>query len=124
MELNITHVQIPDHLDGEGGYQTSSEHWDNSTLFESVKDLGEFDLPLCVINISHTPWDMDNFRWMLYHLKRIEKCDFKYPVILSPDGRIIDGWHRVAKAIMDNKLTIKAVRLNVMPESDRIINKE
>ena len=60
----------------------------------------------------------------LYHAKRIEECDLKYPIILDPAGSIIDGWHRVVKAILKGKTEIKAFKLIVMPEPDVIGEEE
>ena len=63
---------------------------------------------------------MSNFTWILYHIKRIEKADLNYPILLDPDGCIIDGWHRIAKAVLNEDLTIKAKRLQIMPEPDSL----
>jgi len=40
------------------------------------------------------------------------------PIILNPDGRVLDGNHRVAKAMLERHRTIKAVRIIEMPEPD------
>lgn len=42
----------------------------------------------------------------------------KLPIILDDLGYITDGWHRVAKAILEGKETIKAVRIQNMPAPD------
>ncbi len=124
VEIELQTVEIPTYLAGEGGYYLNGKQWTNATLYSAAEGLEQFDLPLCSIELNFSPWTMGSLKWILYHIKRIEKCDLSYPVIQNPDGVIIDGWHRVAKAILDDKLTIKAVRLKVMPEYDELLKEE
>jgi hypothetical protein len=49
----------------------------------------------------------------------MQQVDLSYPIIQAPDGWIMDGYHRIAKAILEGKTTIKAVRLPALPEPDR-----
>lgn len=44
----------------------------------------------------------------------------RYPVILSADGRLMDGGHRIAKAWLSGATTISAVRFTTDPEPDYI----
>ena len=53
----------------------------------------------------------------------MQQVDLSYPIIQAPDGWIMDGYHRIAKAILEGKTTIKAVRLPALPEPDREIAK-
>jgi diguanylate cyclase (GGDEF)-like protein len=48
----------------------------------------------------------------------IQKADLSYPVILSADGRLMDGGHRISKAWLSGLTTINAVRFPVDPEPD------
>jgi hypothetical protein len=50
----------------------------------------------------------DLFDFML-HIKIVNNANLKYPIILSRKWEIIDGRHRVVKAILEWKKTIKAV---------------
>ena len=52
------------------------------------------------------------------HCKQIMEADLQYPIILCPQGRSMDGSHRVAKAYMLGHKTIKAVQFKVMPKAD------
>lgn len=42
---------------------------------------------------------------------RIKNCSLEHPIILAPNGNILDGVHRVCKAIIEGKMKIKAYRL-------------
>ena len=52
-----------------------------------------------------------------YEINRVLNVDTTYPIILNPDGVIVDGYHRLVKAYLDGDTTIKAIRLPKMPES-------
>ena len=52
------------------------------------------------------------------HARRITEADLGHPVILASDGRLMDGGHRVARAWLDGRLTVDAVRFAVDPEPD------
>jgi hypothetical protein len=57
-------------------------------------------------------------RNLLGHLRRVLEVDLAYPVILGPDGRVMDGMHRIARALIDGRSTITAVRFAVLPAPD------
>lgn len=80
------------------------------------KTLKEFDYPLIGFNASVCPWgNIESFDEYLDHLSRIQKADLQYPIILSPAGYIVNGFHRIAKALYEGKDTVKAVRLEKFP---------
>ena len=58
---------------------------------------------------------------MVEHFVRIEKVNMDYPIILDPNGQIFDGAHRVAKAMTNGQTTIKAVKVEVMPPPDEVV---
>ena len=47
-------------------------------------------------------------------------CDLGFPVILSSDGRVMDGMHRIAKALLQGLEHVEAVRFIHDPEPDYI----
>ena len=54
------------------------------------------------------------------HARLIAESDFEVPIILSSDGRIMDGMHRVLKAVMQGRSQIQAVRFETDPEPDYV----
>src|SRR5579859_826276 len=52
------------------------------------------------------------------HLKLIEEADLSYPIILSASGELMDGRHRVVKAIRQGALHIQAVQFESDPTPD------
>ena len=54
------------------------------------------------------------------HARLMLDCDLAFPVILSNDGRVMDGMHRVCKALLLGLTEIEAVRFVQDPEPDYI----
>jgi hypothetical protein len=54
------------------------------------------------------------------HARLIQEADFGFPVILSSDGRVMDGMHRVAKALLLGRSHVNAVRFPSDPEPDYV----
>ena len=52
------------------------------------------------------------------HLALVSEADPAHPIILCADGRLMDGMHRVVKAIASGQTQIPAVRFDVTPAPD------
>jgi hypothetical protein len=59
-------------------------------------------------------------RAVAFHATLIEATDLKYAIILSADGRVMDGMHRVCKALLEARTTISAVQFERDPEPDYV----
>ena len=51
-------------------------------------------------------------------MQLIEEADLTFPVILDQDGRVMDGMHRICKAVRQGEDQILAVRFPANPEAD------
>jgi hypothetical protein len=59
-------------------------------------------------------------RRVLEHIALIEETDLSFPIILAADGRVMDGMHRVAKAVLEGIDTVDAVRFESDPKPDYV----
>ena len=59
-------------------------------------------------------------RAVVDHARKIAAADLNYPIILSHTGVVMDGMHRVAKALMLDHETIDAVQFDHDPDPDRV----
>ena len=57
-------------------------------------------------------------RSIIDHAKLIAECDISYPIILDSGGRLMDGMHRVCRAIMDKVDSLPAVQFLIDPPPD------
>jgi len=94
--------------------------WYVKTLVDWAKEdkCPIFDLQLSSIDLGVMPWHCKTVLHFIQHIFDIEAVTFKYPVIVSPSGWVLNGWHRIVKGILQNKTHIKAVRILHMPASD------
>ena len=54
------------------------------------------------------------------HARDIYNADLSYPIILSPKGDVLDGMHRICKALLEGRAEIDAVRFLQDPEPDYV----
>ena len=103
----------------ENTYNVYGNSYDVPTLIQFAKEKGykPFDMPLVSIYIGSEPFRITDFAQFLYHIKRVDNVSLEYPILIDDHGYICDGWHRVAKAFLEGKKTIKAIRLLEMPEA-------
>ncbi len=94
--------------------QLGKHKWHVSRLFELAKKLPVMDIPLMHINMYHE-YEGLTLREMAGHIVAVNNADLAYPIILDEDGEIMDGRHRLIKAIITGKDTIKAVRFSENP---------
>lgn len=59
-------------------------------------------------------------RAVAHHARRIEAADLSFPIILSADGGLMDGGHRIAKALLRGDLTVAARQFDTDPSPDWI----
>lgn len=71
-------------------------------------------------------WQLDSIYWsetmtprqVAVHVRLTNEVDPQHPIILGADGRVMDGMHRVLRALIEGRPLIEAVRFDVDPEPD------
>lgn len=98
--------------------------WDVDRLIELSKTLRRKRVELNSIReIDEVYWfdhgtQRPTCRKVLEHMRLIGEADRSYPIILGADGRVMDGMHRVARALLEGDETIEAVQFETDPEPD------
>lgn len=93
--------------------------WSVSRLFELSKSLPVMDVPLKHIHMYYV-YEKLTLRELVGHMKASLDADMSCPIVLDEDGEIMDGRHRLMKAILEGHETIKAVRFDVNPNPCRV----
>lgn len=111
------------HIEGcavhENTYSHNGKVWTVTNLVSRAQGLPAFDLPLAAIYLGTEVWHAESSPiGMASHMRRALDVDTSHPIILSDQGFIMDGWHRVLRALIDGKATIKAVRFDKTPPHD------
>jgi hypothetical protein len=100
--------------------------WDVDRLVELSAGFTPIDVPLSEIReLDETFWfdheDQEpTCRRVALHAKLMNDTDLNHPIVLAQDGRVMDGMHRVCKALIEGRETIRAVRFDVDPEPDYV----
>jgi hypothetical protein len=98
--------------------------WDVHRLILLAADLPVVDVPLAEIHELDTAYwalpgaEHPTVRELVGHVRLILDVDPSYPIILGPDGRVMDGMHRIARALLEGRMVIPAVRFPVLPDPD------
>lgn len=113
----------------------TTQVYSNGTYSWAVKDLWDLAATLEPVEIEvHKVADIDklldshcwsagsmSIREIMDHSDRVDKADLTYPIIVTPDGCIADGVHRLVKCLWTGIDRILVVYLPAMPppkESD------
>jgi hypothetical protein len=96
--------------------------WDVDRLIELSESLPREAIALNSIRALDEPWSGDDesptWRAIVEHMRLIAEADLSFPIILSATGEVMDGRHRIAKAVLEHRSHIAAVRFTVDPEPD------
>ncbi|MGI8484395.1 MAG: hypothetical protein ACR2OU_09030 [Thermomicrobiales bacterium] len=97
--------------------------WDVTRLIDLSLGLPVEDVRLDEIREIDTNYWFDEtaeptVRRVVEHSQLIAEVDMNYPIILGPDNRVMDGMHRIARAMLDESSTIRAVRFTELPDAD------
>ena len=101
----------------ESHYNFNNKRWNAKDLYEfaEAKKYEPFDLPLCAVDLSKIPFSLKDLDEFIFQMKRVEDTSLEFPILISDKGQIADGYHRICKAILEGRETIKAIRLLEMP---------
>lgn len=96
--------------------------WDVDRLVSLTRDLTPELVPIAVIRELDEPYWGGSMtcREVAEHALLIQEADPAFPVILSSDGRVMDGMHRVLKAVLTGLSHVPAVRFRSDPEPDYV----
>jgi hypothetical protein len=94
--------------------------WDVGRLIELSREL-----PIKHVTLASL-WQIDTLYWtepftvrqFALHARLVQEVDPSHPIILAADGRVMDGMHRIVRALLAGQEAIAAVQFDVTPEPD------
>jgi hypothetical protein len=98
--------------------------WDIDRLIELSRGLPIETVEMdSIAEIDSLYWfdgsaEVATVRKVVEHAKLISEVDPSYPIILGYDGRVMDGMHRIARALLEGRTEIQAVRFTAPLEPD------
>lgn len=98
--------------------------WDVHRLVELSQKIPIKRVPLTEIKeLNEAYWFPDSYpstQQIIAHMQLVQTADLSYPIILCAQGRVMDGMHRVSKAVLLNQNHIQAVQFEQTPAPDFI----
>lgn len=100
--------------------------WDVDRLVELSRELPRKRVTVQSIReIDEVYWfdgeeNLPTCRQVLLHMRLVEETDLRYPIIMGADGRVMDGMHRVVKALSQDLVDIEAVQFDEDPAPDYV----
>ena len=98
--------------------------WDVYRLVRLSRGLEVQEIPLAQIAELDENWwyhessQVPTPRAIAEHMALVQATDLAHPVILCAQGRLMDGMHRVVKAVLEDRTHIRAVRFGETPKPD------
>ncbi|MGB5243740.1 MAG: hypothetical protein WBN28_14035 [Lutimonas sp.] len=97
--------------------------WDVDNLIELTKNFEIIEVEVMeLIETNKYHWyqgdNLPTVKSIFEHMKLVEECSLEFPIIISAEGKIMDGMHRVGKAYINNIKHIKAFKFKITPEAD------
>lgn len=94
--------------------------WDVRRLWTLAAGLPVEHIPVGSVSaVNENVWfhegEAPTVRNVVAHIKRVLAASTAHPIILNVDGSVMDGLHRVARAMLEGRETIAAVRFTTMP---------
>jgi hypothetical protein len=98
--------------------------WDVDRLVRLSSALQRKRIQLAGIRELDEEWhcDADRPTWrdVIEHVGLIQAADLSFPIILSETGSVMDGMHRVAKAVLCGGTETTGVQFDEDPEPDHV----
>jgi len=93
--------------------------WSVARLIQLSKNFEVFDAQINCMSLSYR-YPSLSLKELAGHIEAVNTADLSYPIILDEDGDIMDGRHRLMRALLNGDKTIKAVRFDCNPRPCRI----
>ncbi len=96
--------------------------WNVRRLLDLVADQPRFQVALAELSeLDQDYWylhETPTCRSVAHHAQLIATADLGYPILLDRSNRVMDGMHRVCKALNLGHASVLAVRLPIDPAPD------
>ena len=95
------------------------KNWCVPVLIEKAKDLPVQEMPIQCLDFSqYNGVAGTTMRQFVSNMRAVLDADMSFPIILDEDGWVMDGRHRIARALLEGHETIKFVRFEQNPRAD------
>lgn len=97
------------HNESVDGYD--NQVWRIRDLKALVADQPVFEVPLAFIPLDRHGFKADDLVEFARHMRHVLDADLNEPIIFGDRGSVLDGRHRIVKALLEGRTTILAKRV-------------
>lgn len=94
---------------GQRVWSSNGDVWLINDVITASRDLPVLYIPMEHLNIDYKIGEME-LREFVQHMRQVIDADLSYPILLDEKGAVLDGRHRIAKALLNEEDVIKAKR--------------
>ena len=98
--------------------------WDVDRLVHLSRNFPVRAVSLSEISVLDEPVfgaeEPPTWRALVAHVVLLQAAELAYPIILAADGAVMDGRHRVARALLERRPTVDAVQFCEDPPPDYV----
>ena len=102
--------------------------WHVPDLHAAAKGLPVKEIPTSQFNLDVDAWFGEvckpTITNVIHHMKRIQNADLHEPILLSTEGYVFDGLHRLARCVLEEIYTIPCQQFDINPKPFEIIDFE
>lgn len=114
----VKELDSSNHMDGTYSSSTG-DSWSVARLIKLAEDFPVYEVPVFMLYTGGWPWeDNQTLDTFISHVARVNAADLDVPLLVSPSGSIIDGMHRICKAVLEKRETIKVKYFTELPAPD------
>jgi len=117
--------RVPDH--GASGHWVAlgNRAWHIETVWRAALNVPVEEVPIDAIGeLYEDCWfkgRLVTVRVVVARARRIDDADLSVPVILAADGQVLDGMHRIARAVFCGRTSVPAQCLPTDPDPDWLL---
>jgi len=98
--------------------------WDVDRLVQLTREFPVRAIPLAEIReLDEAMLGQDEaptWRAFAAHVRLVQEAELSYPIIRAANGAVMDGMHRVTKALLEGRANIDAVQFTADPDPDYV----
>lgn len=96
-------------------FSDGNRRWRITRLIKLAEELKPFKIPMKHFNFANLKPNIHTMQHFVENVRAVNDADLSFPIILDEEGFVMDGRHRVAKAILTGEKYILAVRFKETP---------
>ncbi len=97
--------------------------YEMQTIWDAAQNIPPIDIPITAFNLDYDGWyngtTPPTIQSIIDHYRRARAADLSHPIIISHNGKIMDGRHRLVKVILEEQEYVTCVVFDHIIKPDK-----